>query len=234
MLSVTIKLGICISDANGILRYNMLIMYIGGDFVVEYEKSNVILMVQGAHRLFCYFNISSVIVKEFKDKYGKGSWENSKPVIKVCIIENSIVKEIRTILIDDFAEKWYIDMDRGDQDIFVKLGRVLSDDTFVTFAVSNTVTTPRNYESCDTAVYFVDVSQNASLNSQLALQNYKECTSNLNDYTEPKAYSFMSKKEGHNGYPKITLQARYYQNDFFIKHFEELRNKYNLNSSRGI
>ena len=124
------------------------------------EKSSLILMVQSSRKLFCYFNISPMDVKEFKETYGENSWKDSKPAIKVCLVENGVAKEIKTILIDVFADNWYIDMERDDVDVFVELGRLLLDNTFYVFAVSNTITTPREHESADTGVYFVDISNN--------------------------------------------------------------------------
>ena len=61
------------------------------------------MLVQNARTLFCYFNNSSVAVKEFKDRYGEDSWNNSKPVIKVYAIENGSAKEIKSIIIDSCA-----------------------------------------------------------------------------------------------------------------------------------
>lgn len=157
------------------------------------EKSELILMVQNVSKVFCYFNISPMIVKEFEDRYGENSWKNSKPAIKVYYVENGIAKEIKTIFIDAFANNWYIDMDRDDTDVFVKLGRMLPDNTFIAFAVSNTVTTPRGCESGDTSVYFVDISQN--FNSEAALPTREDYENEKNNHREPKPYPFMNIKK---------------------------------------
>lgn len=159
------------------------------------EKSNLILMVQSSRKIFCYFNISPMVVKEFKDRYGENSWENSKPILKVYSVKNGIAIEIKTIFIDAFANNWYIDMDSDDMDVFIKLGRVLPDNTFVAFAVSNTVTTPRDHQSGDSSVYFVDISKNYILNSDVDLPKCDECQSDISDHKEPKPYPFMNKKK---------------------------------------
>lgn len=211
----------------------MLIMYLRGDCMLGNEKSNIILMVQSAHKLFCYFNISSMEVKEFENKYGENSWKSSKPVIKVLFVESGIAREMKTIFIDDFANNSYIDIDKGDQDIFLKFGRMLPDNTFAALTVSNTVTTPRNYESCDTALYFVDVSQKGNLSSQSVIATQEAFTNNVNNHENPKAYPFMNKRNIYNAYPQIIISESCYQNDFFSKYFEELKNKYNLSSSKA-
>lgn len=195
------------------------------------EKSNIVLMVQGASRVFCYFNISPITIKEFEDRYGEVSWKISKPAIKVYCVENGIAKEIKTIFIDDFADNWYINMDRGDQDIFIKLGRILPDNTFAALAVSNTVTTARNYESEDSSVYFVDISEDADISSKSSLDNYEECTSIINRHKEPKPYPFMNVKKKWGGYPKIIINSGYCKNDFFNRYFDEVMIKYDLCSS---
>lgn len=195
------------------------------------EKSNIVLMVQSASRVFCYFNVSSVTIREFENRYGESSWKNSKPVIKVYFVENGIAKETKTIFIDDFANNWYINMDRGDKDIFIKLGRVLPDNTFYAFAVSNTVTTPRSYESEDTSVYFVDLSQNVNINSKSSLPTCEEYTNNIKKHREPRPYPFMNANKEWNGYPKIIINTDYCKEDFFNRYFDEVIIKYDLCSS---
>lgn len=160
--------------------------------MVGNEKSNLVLMVQSGHRIFCYFNISPLTVKEFEDRYGENSWKNSKPVIKVYSVENGRVENIKTIFIDPLANNWYIDLERDDLDLFVKLGRVLPDNTFAAFGISNTVTTPRENKAIDRSVYFVDVSQGLILNSEAALPKLKD---NIANHNEPKPYPFINSKK---------------------------------------
>lgn len=130
-----------------------------GEFMMANEKTSLVLMVQSSRRIFCYFNISPSTIKEFKEKYGENLWESSRPALKVYLVEEGIAKDIKTILIDDVADNWYIDMEQDDVDIFVELGRVLEGNTFVLFAISNTITTPRDHGAEDNSVYFVDISK---------------------------------------------------------------------------
>ena len=210
----------------------MLIMYLRGEFMLVNEKSNLVLMVQNSRRVFCYFNISPMTVKEFADRYGELSWQNSKPVLKVYLVQNGIAIEIKTIFIDTFANNWYIDMDRDDMDIFIKLGRMLPDNTFAAFAVSNTVTTPRDHESGDTSVYFVDVSQNSVLNSDVDLPKCDGYQSNVIGRKEPKPYPFVSVKKKVQSYPKLILGQSHYSNKFINEHVDEVMNKYKITSSK--
>ncbi|MDP4144290.1 MAG: DUF4912 domain-containing protein [Bacillota bacterium] len=158
------------------------------------DKSILVLMVQNSHNVFCYFNVSAMTKKEFQDRYGENSWRNSKPVLKVYSVENGNAKEIKTIFIDNFANNWYIKLDRDDLDVFVKLGRMLPDNTFAAFAISNTVTTPRAHQSGDTAVYFVDVSQNfGDWDNKLPVLTSDD--NNEAIHKEMKPYPFMELKK---------------------------------------
>lgn len=158
------------------------------------DKSILVLMVQNSRTVFCYFNTSSMTIKEFQDRYGENSWKNSKPIIKLYQVENGNAKEIKSMFIDTFANNWYISLDKDDIDVFVKLGRLLPDDTFAAVAVSNTVTTPRDHQSGDSSVYFVDVSQNFK-EPDVKLPIYKDDNENESIHKEPKPYPFMEIKK---------------------------------------
>jgi len=166
----------------------------------QIDKPKIVLMVQSANTLFCYYNISPITLKEFTDKYGEGSLQNSKAALKVYSVDNGVEKELQTIFIDPFADNWYIHLDKGDIDVFVKLGRYLENNTFVEFAVSNIVTTPRLGESEDRRVYYIDVSE-----QQIP-------TKDNNEKREDKQGAFMKK-----GYVALVLHSHIP----FIRHPEK-------------
>lgn len=195
------------------------------------EKSTIVLMVQNSKKIFCYFNISSMAVKEFEDIYGENSWKNSKAVLKLYSIEDGIAKELKTIFIDAFANNWYIDVDRGDLDLFVKLGRVLPDNTFVAFSISNTITTPREEASTDTGVYFVDVLQDFDLASTVELPKCEDIYERGENHNEPRPYPFMEVKKKFIPYPKVKIKSNYYYSEFFDECIANMKKKFILNSS---
>ena len=123
------------------------------------DSSILTLLVQNPYTVFCYFNVTPMMIKEFEDIYGENSWKNSKPVLKVYEVINGDAIEIKQIYVDALANNWFINLDKDGIDVFVKLGRMLPNGKFVTFSVSNLVTTPKDYQSCDDNVYYVDVSQ---------------------------------------------------------------------------
>lgn len=158
------------------------------------DKSTLTLLVQNSHNVFCYFYVSPMTIKNFEDRYGENSWKNSKPMIKVFEVVNGEAREIRTIYIDNLANNWFINLNEDGIDIFVKLGRMLPNDNFVAFAVSNTVTTPRSQQSNDRAVYYVDVSQNF-IKKEHNLPTSEDSRNDSNIHKEPKPYPFLEEKK---------------------------------------
>lgn len=143
-----------------------------GDYKMVAEgKTKIVLLVQNARRLFCYFNCSPLSIKEFEDRYGEGTWGNSRSALKLCSIDSGVPKEIKTIEIDNFADNWYIDLCGDSQDVFLKLGKILNNGEFVVIAFSNIVKTPREYVSGDTTLNYIDVSKvDLESNTKLSYQ----------------------------------------------------------------
>ena len=163
--------------------------------MISDDKFALVLLVQNAYRVFCYFSISPLMIKDFEDKNGENSWKNSKPILKVFEINNGSPNGIQTIFLDAVANNWFIGLDRTGIDVFVKLGRALPDDTFVPIAVSNTVTTPRANQSNDLGVYYVDVSQWQDNKKNEKLPTTSDDEKFVNIHKEPKPYPFMEQKK---------------------------------------
>ncbi|KHD38543.1 hypothetical protein NL50_03310 [Clostridium acetobutylicum] len=158
-------------------------------------ETKLVLLVQNAYNIFCYFNISPITIKEFEYRYGEDLWKNSKPVLKIYEVLDGNASEIRTIYIDSMADNWYIKLDKDDMDVFVKLGRMLPDGTFVALAVSNTVTTPRAHISEDSAVYYMDVSKNFKKQEDSEVNELDEKNNKEDIHKETKPYAFMEGKK---------------------------------------
>lgn len=127
------------------------------------DNSYIILLIKNEHTLFCYYNIGTNTIKEFGEKYGENSWDNSTPIIKLYFIENGISREKETIYIDRLANNWYINLQEDDKDVYVELGRLLQSNEYIPLATSDSITTPRAHVSGDSNLYFVNVNvDNAS------------------------------------------------------------------------
>jgi len=110
------------------------------------DDTTLVLLVQSSKRLFCYFHITDSKVKEFEEIHGINSWSNSKAVIKVFSVKNGKVKEINEIQLESNIDSLYINLDRDNLTVFIKLGRILPSNTFMSIATSNKVSTPRSTE----------------------------------------------------------------------------------------
>lgn len=125
--------------------------------MLDNDKTYIVLLVKNVQKIFCYFNISNKSIEDFEKKYGSSSWGNALPLLKVYYIVNGTPALRDTIPLDPFANNWFIDMHEDDKDVYVEYGRVVSGGEFVSMAVSNMVTTPRNHQSGDSNLYFVDI-----------------------------------------------------------------------------
>ncbi|WP_010235841.1 DUF4912 domain-containing protein, partial [Clostridium arbusti] len=152
------------------------------------DKFALTLLVQNSNTIFCYFNISPVIIKIFQDRYGEDFWKNSKPVLKVYNTTSSDLREIKTVYLDALADNWFITLDESGIDVFVKLGRILPNNEFVPIFISNTVTTPRNNQSNNSNTYYIDISENFKTKEENKKLSNREIT-NTNDSKEQKTLS---------------------------------------------
>ncbi|MDF2505073.1 DUF4912 domain-containing protein [Clostridium sp.] len=158
------------------------------------DKFALTLLVQNSNTIFCYFNISPVIIKIFQDRYGEDFWKNSKPVLKVYNTTSSDLREIKTVYLDALADNWFITLDESGIDVFVKLGRILPNNEFVPIFISNTITTPRNNQSNNSNTYYIDISENFKTKEENKKLSNREIT-NTNDSKEQKPYPFMDEKK---------------------------------------
>ncbi len=110
------------------------------------EDTTLVLLVQSSNRVFCYFHITDSKIKEFEEIHGMNSWSNSKAVIKVFSVRNGKVKEIDEIQLESNVDSIYINLDRDNLNVFIKLGRILPGNTFASIVTSNKVSTPKSTE----------------------------------------------------------------------------------------
>lgn len=139
------------------------------------DRSQVVLMVQSAYIVFCYYTISPITIKEFEDIYGEGSWRESKPGLKVLKVTESRTEELETIFLDPFADNWYINLKEDSIRVIVRLGRILEDKRFITIAESNEVITPREVQAVDEEVVYINIkNEDASVSRELFSNNIKD------------------------------------------------------------
>lgn len=108
----------------------------------QYEEVHIVLMPQSYKVIFCYYGIDEITINKFKRIYGEDFFKNSKPILKVYEVKDETHEEIQTVYLDDFADNWYINVNKANIFVYVKLGRVTTKNEFISIATSNTIATP--------------------------------------------------------------------------------------------
>ncbi|SHH24838.1 DUF4912 domain-containing protein [Clostridium grantii] len=129
------------------------------------EKASITLLVQGAKKVFCYFEIPQKIKNNFDEVYGEEFWKKSKPILKVFQVENENIEEIKKIYLDKIADNWYIELENDNIKIFLELGREHLNGMYVSLAKSNEVVTPPEAQSTVKSVTYLDLSNEDSIHS---------------------------------------------------------------------
>ena len=108
---------------------------------IKYDETVVRLLVQSPKRMYAYWDISDDTRKSFSKRFF--NYENSTPVLRVINLTKNYFYEIE---IDPFANNYYIDVEDGNCDYEVELGRK-SNNSFADIYVSNKVTVPSHAPS---------------------------------------------------------------------------------------
>lgn len=115
----------------------------------QYGVDRMILSVKDPSWLHAYWEISATRQDEFTKLHGSNFWHSSQPVIRVYDVTgltnayDELSHSFREILMDPFADNWFIEVGQADRKFFVELGRLFADGHYVRILRSNTVTTPR-------------------------------------------------------------------------------------------
>ncbi|MHB1127842.1 MAG: DUF4912 domain-containing protein [Bacillota bacterium] len=114
----------------------------------EYGEDKVALMVKDPYWLHAYWEISPQTREEIHRKYGQPAWGVSQPLLRLYEVSSELgaTRELisHDLWLNDDANNWYIHVGKPNCSFYVDLGRLLPDGTFVVFARSNWVTTPRD------------------------------------------------------------------------------------------
>ncbi|MBO4816456.1 MAG: DUF4912 domain-containing protein [Clostridia bacterium] len=102
------------NDAN---KINVLEYY---DLPYRYNQTVVRILAQTPKTLFVYWDISDKDRQKYIKQYGESFFENTKPVL---IIHNNTMNYTFEIVINDFANCWYFNINDEKCDYSVELGR---------------------------------------------------------------------------------------------------------------
>ena len=99
-------------------------------------EDELVLMVQGAERVYCYFQVSNETVNKFNLENGKKAYENSKAVLQLYDIQD---KKINSIYVE--GDSCYLELENSPYDIFAKYGKELKGE-FKEILQSNKIALP--------------------------------------------------------------------------------------------
>jgi hypothetical protein len=118
-----------------------------------YDLDRIVLIARDPHTLYTYWEISQSRINALLLEFGHELFEKSTPAIKVTnISKNSSM----FVMINEYANNWYINVEDANCMYIVEIGRRVSDMFFIPLASSNYVLTPGNAFSTNTAAYFAD------------------------------------------------------------------------------
>ncbi|MHB1418506.1 MAG: DUF4912 domain-containing protein [Bacillota bacterium] len=113
----------------------------------EYGEDKVVLLVKDPYWLYAYWDISPHSWEEMNRNYGQSVGVVSRPLLRLYEVSSEIgatCELFQDIWLSDVATNWYINVGKPNCSFYVDMGRMLPDGTFIVFARSNVVTTPRD------------------------------------------------------------------------------------------
>lgn len=111
-----------------------------------YDQDKIVLQVRDPHWLHAYWELRDQTVEGLKAKLGD-EFARARKVLRVydvtsIIFNGANANRFFDIVINDFANSWYIDTAGPGRSWCVDLGLILSDGRFITILRSNVVQTP--------------------------------------------------------------------------------------------
>ncbi|KNY24794.1 DUF4912 domain-containing protein [Pseudobacteroides cellulosolvens] len=119
----------------------------------SYGETKIVLVARDPNCLFAYWEISGIETRRFIDELGIEFWQKSSPALKVKNLSNG---SNFIIVINDYANNWYIHVDNINSFYEVEYGRKISERFFIPIVSSNYVLTPSNSVSSSASCYFMD------------------------------------------------------------------------------
>lgn len=150
------------------------------------------LLVRDPHTLFAYWEISDNINEVFKREFGEEVLEKTVRVLKVTHAPSNTHQYIR---ISESANSWYIPVEDANSLYVVEIGRMISDQFFVSMETSNYSSTPGETASENMAAVFVDY------------YDLKNGKINLKEYINIESYRIISKGQNILGLSSLELYS---------------------------
>ena len=136
------------------------------DLPYKYNETVVKVLYQNPSTLFVYWEISDADIENYKKQYGNNFFETTEPILKVY---NDSMKYQFEIVINDFANSWYFNINDAECSYHVELGRRPKhnqnyEKNYIYITSSNNIESPNNrilYNTNDNnSIYFKNVKNN--------------------------------------------------------------------------
>lgn len=115
-----------------------------------YGVDRMVLAAKDPNWLYVYWEVSEHKRHKFFHDYGETAWHTSQQVLRIyditglSILEDLTFNSFQEIVVDPFADNWFIEVGQADRCFMVELGRRLADGRYVKLLTSNMATTPRS------------------------------------------------------------------------------------------
>lgn len=192
------------------------------DLPYQYNETVVKVLYQNPTTLFVYWEISNADIENYKKMYGKNFFETTEPILTVY---NDSMNYKFEVVINDFANSWYFNINDSECDYHVELGRRPKhnksyEENYIYITSSNDIESPNNrilYNTNeDNSVYFKNIKNNESTKIQLQLLIDK-----------------LNLKHSKMGFPLIKNLSDIYKNIFKVQDVYDL-NKISNPSSESL
>lgn len=112
----------------------------GWTLPTDYGVDRLVLMPRDPYKLYAYWEITPRLEQSMRVRF-PNRWETGKTILKLTNFES---KQVQDYTIHIGTTEWYFENLDADHTYQAKLGRLLTDGTFVPLTTSNTVQTPRD------------------------------------------------------------------------------------------
>ena len=126
---------------------------IASDLPVKYEQDSINLLVRDPHWIYVYWDISEKRKNLLLHEFGNEFISKSVPVLKITNISRN---ESFYVRINEFSTNWYVNVPDANSIYVAEIGRKISDAFFISMLNSNSIVTPGDRVSNDSAAYFVN------------------------------------------------------------------------------
>lgn len=143
------------------------------DLPYQYNETIVKVLYQNPTTLFVYWEISNADIENYKEKYGKNFFEVTEPILTVY---NDSMNYKFEIVINDFANSWYFNINDSECNYHIELGRRPKynknyEKNYVYITSSNDIESPNNRILYNTnennSIYFRNIKSNESRKLEL-------------------------------------------------------------------